>query len=144
MRWKNRKNSDSSQRFEILLNEIVEVGLNKRATGADRERLAAEYLAQRGMKITEKNYRNQNGEIDLIGYHGGYLVFVEVKYRRDAKKGFAAEAVDMRKQRRICKVADYYRYSHRIGEGTKVRYDVVAIQGEEIDWIQNAFPHIYR
>ena len=118
--------------------------MNNRATGTDREKLATEYLTKRGMKITEHNYRNRNGEIDLIGYHGDYLVFVEVKYRRDSQKGFAAEAVDMRKQRRICKVADYYRYSHGIGERTKVRYDVVAIQGEEINWIQNAFPHIYR
>lgn len=118
--------------------------MNNRATGTDREKLAAKYLAQRGMKITEQNYRNRNGEIDLIGYHGDYLVFVEVKYRRDTQKGFAAEAVDMRKQRRICKVADYYRYSHGMGERIKVRYDVVAIQGDEINWIQNAFPHIYR
>ena len=118
--------------------------MNNRATGADREKQAAEYLTKRGMRITEHNYRNQNGEIDLIGYHGDYLVFVEVKYRRDLQKGFAAEAVDMRKQRRICKVADYYRYSHGIGERTRVRYDVVAIQGEEINWFQNAFPHVYR
>ena len=118
--------------------------MNKRAAGADREKLATEYLARRGMKITEKNYRNRNGEIDLIGYHEDYLVFVEVKYRRDTQKGFAAEAVDMHKQRKICKVADYYRYSHGMGARTQVRYDVVAIQGEEIDWIQNAFPHIYR
>ena len=118
--------------------------MNNRATGTDREKLAAEYLTKHGMKITEHNYRNRNGEIDLIGYHGDYLVFVEVKYRRDLQKGFAAEAVDMRKQRRICRVADHYRYSHGIGERARVRYDVVAIQGDEINWIQNAFPHIYR
>ena len=118
--------------------------MNNRATGTDREKLAAKYLIQHGMKITEQNYRNRNGEIDLIGYHGDYLVFVEVKYRRDTQKGYAAEAVDMRKQRRICKTADYYRYSHGMGERIRVRYDVVAIQGDEINWIQNAFPHIYR
>lgn len=118
--------------------------MNKRAIGAARERKAAEYLTQRGMRIIEKNYRDQNGEIDLVGYHGDYLVFVEVKYRRDTQKGFAAEAVDVRKQRKICRVADHYRYSHGLDDRTKVRYDVVAIQGEEIDWIQNAFPHVYR
>ena len=118
--------------------------MNNRAMGAVREREADEYLIQRGMRIIEKNYRDKNGEIDLIGYHGEYLVFVEVKYRRDTQKGFAVEAVDVRKQRKICRVADHYRYSHGLGDRTQVRYDVVAIQGEEVSWIQNAFPHVYR
>ena len=102
-----------------------------------------EYLEARGMKIKERNFRNRQGEIDIIGYHDGYLVFVEVKYRSGNDKGYAAEAVDYRKQRQICKVADYYRYIHRLGENIAVRYDVIAVQGEEIEWLQNAFPHIY-
>lgn len=95
------------------------------------------------MKIKERNFRNRQGEIDIIGYHDGYLVFVEVKYRSGSNRGYAAEAVDGRKQRQICKVADYYRYIHRLGENTAVRYDVVAVQEGEIVWLQNAFPHIY-
>lgn len=117
--------------------------MNKRSEGARREAQAAEYLEARGMTIKERNYRNRQGEIDLIGMHEGYLVFVEVKYRKDGGKGYAAEAVDYRKQRRICRTADYYRYVNRIGSQVGVRYDVVAVQGEQIDWIQNAFPHIY-
>ncbi len=111
--------------------------------GAVWEQKAAEYLEARGMKIKERNFRNRQGEIDIIGYHDGYLVFVEVKYRSGNDKGYAAEAVDYRKQRQICKVADYYRYIHRLGENIAVRYDVIAVQGEEIEWLQNAFPHIY-
>lgn len=95
------------------------------------------------MTIKEQNYRNKQGEIDIIGIHEGYLVFVEVKYRSGSEKGYASEVVDIRKQRRICKVADYYRTVHRMGNKVGVRYDVVAIQGEEIEWIQNAFPHRY-
>ncbi len=111
--------------------------------GAVWEQKAAEYLEARGMKIKERNFRNRQGEIDIIGYHDGYLVFVEVKYRSGNDKGYAAEAVNYRKQRQICKVADYYRYIHRLGENIAVRYDVIAVQGEEIEWLQNAFPHIY-
>lgn len=111
--------------------------------GAVWEQKAAEYLEARGMKIKERNFRNRQGEIDIIGYHDGYLVFVEVKYRSGNGKWYAAEAVDYRKQRQICKVADYYRYIHRLGENIAVRYDVIAVQGEEIEWLQNAFPHIY-
>ena len=68
---------------------------------------------------------------------------VEVKYRSGDEKGNAAEAVTTAKQRTICRVADYYRYLHHYGEDTWVRYDVVAIQGEALHWIPNAFPHHY-
>ena len=122
----------------------MEADKNKRQLGADKEQLAAEYLTAQGMDILERNFRNRQGEIDIIGRHGQYLVFVEVKFRSGTDMGMAVEAVDIRKQRQICKVADYYRMIHHLGDNTAVRYDVLAIQGEDIQWIQNAFPHIYR
>lgn len=122
----------------------MEADKNKRQLGADKEQLAAEYLTARGMDILERNFRNRQGEIDIIGRHGQYLVFVEVKFRSGTDMGMAVEAVGIRKQRQICKVADYYRMIHQLGDNTAVRYDVLAIQGEDIAWIQNAFPHIYR
>lgn len=117
--------------------------MNKRASGAAGEQKAAKYLEASGMKIVERNYRSGRGEIDIIGYHEGYLVFVEVKYRSGIGRGYAVEAVDPEKQRKICRAADHYRYIRRLGEDTAVRYDVVALQGEKIEWLQNAFPHIY-
>jgi putative endonuclease len=115
--------------------------MNTRSTGSAWEKQASEYLEAHGMRIRERNYRNRHGEVDLIGTHEGYLVFVEVKYRSGASKGYAAEAVDYRKQCRICKVADYYRFVHRLGDAVSVRYDVVAVQENHIEWIKNAFPH---
>ena len=117
--------------------------MNKRRVGADKEQIAAAYLEKQGMVILERNFRNRQGEIDIIARHGEYLVFAEVKYRSNHSKGSALEAVDYRKMRQICKVADYYRYLHKLGSNTMIRYDVVAIQGEEIVWIPNAFSHIY-
>lgn len=117
--------------------------MNTRRTGEEWEAAAADYLKDRGMRIVERNFRSSHGEIDIIGYHQGYLVFVEVKYRSTAAKGYAAAAVGSRKQRQICRVADYYRYIHHMGDNVGVRYDVVAIQGGEVQWIKNAFPHIY-
>lgn len=118
--------------------------MNTRQRGADKEQLATDYLKVQGMQIIERNFRCRQGEIDIIGYHNHYLVFVEVKYRSSDAMGSALEAVDGRKQRQICKVADYYRYIHKLGNNTMIRYDVMAIQGERIQWIQNAFPHVYR
>ncbi|MCM1045411.1 MAG: YraN family protein [Candidatus Gastranaerophilales bacterium] len=115
--------------------------MNRRQIGSDKEQLAADHLEKCGMRIVERNFRCPMGEIDMIGYHGKYLVFVEVKYRSGTNRGSAKEAVDGRKQSRICRAADWYRQGHGLGEDTWVRYDVVALQGEEISWIQNAFPH---
>ena len=118
--------------------------MNTRQIGARQEERAASYLQQQGMEILERNFRNRQGEIDIIGRHDGYLVFVEVKYRSSACHGLPSEAVNLRKQKNICRVADYYRMRHHIGDGAAVRYDVVAIEEERIEWIRNAFFHIGR
>ena len=118
--------------------------MNTRKIGDSKEKEAAKYLQEKGMQILEFNFRNRFGEIDLIGKHDGFLVFVEVKYRKTTQKGSPFDAVDIRKQRQICKVADFYRMKHGIGEFTPIRYDVVGIEGQTFTWIQNAFYHISK
>lgn len=117
--------------------------MNTRKTGMEYELLAETYLKKQGVTIVEKNYRNRKGEIDLIGRDGEYLVFFEVKYRKNQKAGNPAEAVTYQKQKKICQVADFYRLTYGIGEFCAIRYDVVAICGQEIIWYRNAFSHIY-
>ena len=55
--------------------------MNKRTVGKEYEERACRYLEDRGFRTAERNFRCRQGEIDIIGYHEGYLVFVEVKYR---------------------------------------------------------------
>lgn len=117
--------------------------MNTREVGTSYEKMAENFLKQNGVLICEKNFRNRKGEIDMIGRDQEYLVFFEVKYRATNKKGSPIEAVTRAKQKTICKVADYYRMLHGIGEFTAIRYDVIAICGEEIQWYKNAFAHIY-
>ena len=117
--------------------------MNKREIGNKYEAAAALYLTKQGVHILERNYRNRNGEIDIIGKDGEYLIFIEVKYRKDTKMGTPEEAVNLKKQRQICKVADYYRLTHGIGEFTPVRYDVIACCNDMITWHKNAFEHIF-
>lgn len=116
--------------------------MNKREVGNNGEEMACKYLAQNGVRIKERNFRCKLGEIDVIGYDDGYLVFFEVKYRKNSSKGSAVEAVDYRKQKRICKVADYYRMIHCLGDNTAIRFDVVAIDAEEIRWFKNSFDYV--
>ncbi|MDE6516995.1 MAG: YraN family protein [Acetatifactor sp.] len=118
--------------------------MNTRRRGAQKEEQVCAYLLARGVKIVERNFRSRRGEIDIIGYDGEYLVFFEVKYRRDADMGHPEEAVGYAKQRQICRVADYYRCVKRLPSQTAVRYDVVAIEGEQVRWVKNAFPHHNR
>ena len=84
---------------------------NKRRLGSRYECIAAEYLKKQGVVILEQNYQARQGEIDLIGKDRDYLIFVEVKYRRNADSGVPAEAVTLQKQRHIRMTAQYYLYS---------------------------------
>lgn len=112
---------------------------NKRSLGSEKEQIAEEYLKRKGYRILEKNFRCRQGEIDLIGRDGIYLVFVEVKYRADGRAGAPEEAVNRTKQRTILRVARYYLYLHRLPEHTPCRFDVVGIIGDEIRLIKDAF-----
>ncbi len=116
---------------------------NNRTIGAEYEERAVAYLRQQGMHILERNFRSRKGEVDIIAKDGEYYVFVEVKYRKSAQKGAPAEAVTYAKQNTICRVADFYRMKHGLGEFTPIRYDVVACGEDEVIWYPNAFVHIY-
>jgi putative endonuclease len=73
----------------------------RRLLGRLGEEAAARHLAARGYRLVARNVRADRVEIDLVARRGELLVFVEVKSRRGARHGLAAEAVDPRKQRRI-------------------------------------------
>ena len=118
--------------------------MNKRQKGAQKERQVCAYLLSEGVEILERNFRSKQGEIDVIGRDGDYLVFFEVKYRSSRNKGSAAEAVGYAKQKRICRVADYYRAVHQCREDTPIRFDVVAVDKEQVTWIKDAFYYVAR
>lgn len=130
-------------RLELNKNKGVwRVKINKRIVGTEYENLATRYLSERNVRITDKNFRNRFGEIDLIGYDEDYLVFFEVKYRRNSSSGFPEEAVTYKKMRNICLMAKFYITNKKIKEDTKIRFDVVAICGNNVKWIKNAFDFI--
>lgn len=116
--------------------------MNKRAVGTSYEKRAGAYIEQQGYEVLEYNFRCRQGEIDIIAKDGEYLVFVEVKYRKDAVMGNPFEAVDHKKQRIISRTASYYCLTHGYGEATPCRFDVVAVLGEEIQVIKNAFEYV--
>ncbi|MCI9326562.1 YraN family protein [bacterium 1xD8-48] len=118
--------------------------MNKRTTGKLYEEKAAAFLEEQGFFLLDTNYRCRQGEVDLIGIHDGCLVFVEVKYRKDLGSGAPEEAVGPAKQMKICRVSDYYRLAKPAEAERQIRYDVVAICGEEIRWYRDAFPYVRK
>lgn len=114
---------------------------NNRKVGEAGEALAVSELEKAGYKILQKNFRCRIGEIDIVALHKGYLVFVEVKYRKDSRAGYAAEAVTWKKQQIISRVADYYIRTH-CSKIPSCRFDVAALDGEQLTIYENAFEYI--
>ncbi|MCI8482889.1 MAG: YraN family protein [Lachnospiraceae bacterium] len=114
-------------------------GNKNRKTGSFWEGQAAEFLQNKGYEILHRNFTSRWGEIDLVARQGDYLVFVEVKYRKDSSGGHPLEAVDGFKQRRIFQTAKYYCLRFGYGENTPCRFDVIGILGTEVIHVENAF-----
>lgn len=114
---------------------------NQRTVGKEKEKLAAKFLISQGVQILERNFSCKVGEVDLIGRDRGYLVFFEVKYRKDIRCGYPQEAVSKNKRRKIILVSGYYRMLKRYSDNVPIRYDVVSILGDKIRWDRNAFSY---
>ena len=126
-----------------LLGAKPEVQSTK-AVGDSAEDRALAFLQQQGLRLVRRNYRLAGGprqrgaEIDLIvKAPDGTLVFVEVRARRGAGHGGAAASVSAAKQQRIARAARHY----LMGLATlpPCRFDVVAIDGPDLQWLQAAF-----
>ena len=116
--------------------------INQRTQGNDYEKIASKYLEEQGLEILEYNYFSRMGEIDIIARENEYLVFVEVKYRKNNKKGSALEAVTYNKMKKICRACDYYLLTHGYSDAVSVRFDVVAIEEGHLKYVPNAFEYI--
>ncbi|OIN90788.1 MAG: YraN family protein [Comamonadaceae bacterium CG1_02_60_18] len=110
-------------------------------TGDAAEDLALRHLQRAGLVLIQRNYRSPGrggGEIDLImRAPDGTCVFVEVRQRNSASHGGAAASVSITKQRRIVFAARHFlmRQPHL----PPCRFDVVAVEGGHIEWLQGAF-----
>ena len=115
-----------------------------KSLGDAAEELALAYLKKQGLKLVERNYRvaagpsRHAGEVDLIlSDRDGTLVFAEVRARKNSEQGGAAASVTASKQRRLAYAAQHY--LQRFATLPPCRFDVVALDGEQIEWIRAAF-----
>jgi putative endonuclease len=119
-------------------------GGSTKAVGDSAETLALAWLQARGLVLVQRNYRvargprARGGEIDLIlRDRDGTLVFAEVRARRSAARGGAAATVGAAKQRALIFAARHYLLRYDILP--PCRFDVVAVDGDHVEWLQAAF-----
>lgn len=112
--------------------------------GDAAEDRALHYLQRQGLRLVERNYRvargphARGGEIDLIMRTAdGCLVFVEVRSRSSNSHGGAAASIGMSKRRSLILAARHYLLS--LATPPPCRFDVLAIEGEQLEWLQAAF-----
>ncbi|MGB1110042.1 MAG: YraN family protein [Gammaproteobacteria bacterium] len=115
----------------------------KTSAGDQAEDAALKFLKRQGLKPLERNYRCRRGEIDLIMRDAEWIVFVEVRFRRQGSTVSALESVSHGKQNRIRATALHYLQSKRINpDATPLRFDVIAMSGSapsfETNWIKSA------
>lgn len=109
--------------------------------GKKGEELAVAFLIKNGYAILERNFRNRDGEIDIIAARAGIIAFIEVK-TWDALQAVDIEyAVNRTKIRKIIKTARYYLMSSRQYSSCVLRFDLIFITDNcnKIEHIENAF-----
>ncbi len=120
--------------------------MDRGETGKKGEQLTAEYLIKNGCAVIKRNYHSRFGEIDIIAETKEYIIFTEVKTRKDASVVSPAEAVDIHKQKRIILTAQDFlsKYETEL----QPRFDVAEVtvfkrkdgsDGYRLHYIKNAF-----
>ena len=102
-------------------------GVSKGAVG---EVLAARFLREKGYRVLSSNFRCRQGEIDIIAETAGYIVFAEVKTRRQDSRYLPREAVTLSKQRKLIQTAALY--LGRYPTDLQPRFDVIEVVTDSV------------
>jgi len=112
--------------------------------GEYAETIALKYLQSQGLTKLQKNFSCKCGEIDLIMKDNEFIVFIEVRYRKQTQFGHPLETIDYKKQQKIIKTIQYFLMKKPEYRQYPCRIDAVAINSqtqsgqEQIQWIKNA------
>ena len=122
------------------------MNMNRRSElGKFGEDFACRYLQQQGYKILFRNFRCRIGEIDIIAVKNDVLSFIEVKTRQSKTYGLPCEAVNLSKQKKIYRCAEFYMQSKGIILTMPVlSFDVIEIikEGTAVKEFHH-FPHCF-
>lgn len=117
-----------------------------KSVGNVGENFAISFLKKNKYKIIDKNFSCKLGEIDIIARNKNFLVFIEVKTRKDSEFGLASLAVTHQKRKKISNTAQYYLMKNK--HNLDIRFDIIEVYVkvlkdeiicEKISHIENAF-----
>ena len=139
--WKERQRAQRA----VLLQQEKRGKAETPDLGVRGETLAYWYLRQSGYTVVARNWRAGSGagELDLVGWDGPVLAFVEVKTRTSEAAGPPEAAVSQNKQKRVVKAAREYLWRLK-RKPINHRFDVVSVslnpeEGLQVRLIKDAF-----
>lgn len=135
------------------------MSLSKKELGNIGEEKALKFLQLQGLQLIDRNFYSRFGEIDLImldssyqlnkkmslqpNIQNSYLVFIEVRCRKNMGFGSALESITYAKQKKLRKTADYFFLKNAHYSKMSARFDVILIPAtankDKINWLKNAF-----
>nr|WP_315481632.1 YraN family protein [uncultured Undibacterium sp.] len=118
-----------------LARRLAAIRTSKQRIGDAAEQQALLHLQTQGLQLVQRSFLCKGGEIDLIMRDGRHLVFVEVRKRSSKKFGGALASVTSSKQKRLVHAAQVYLQNMK--PVPACRFDLVAIEGEELIWLKN-------
>lgn len=96
------------------------------AIGEYGEGLACKYLQDLGYEVLDRNWRCDQGELDIVARDGASIVFCEVKTRRSLAFGTPVEAVTVAKAARLRRLAARWLQEHDV-RAAELRVDVIGV-----------------
>lgn len=107
-------------------------------TGSQGEAIAQKFLKDQGYKILATNFTCKIGEIDIIAQQKKTIVFVEVKTKSNLDFGYPREMVNITKQNKIRRLAEYYLLKTNKTD-CECRFDVIEVLDGKVEHLKACF-----
>jgi putative endonuclease len=102
------------------------------------EDMACKYLAKKGYKIIERNFRKGYGEIDIVTVYNHILIFIEVKTRTTSLYGGAIEAISYGKLQKLIRTCQFYKMTHlNLPEAMRIDAILIDLENNELENINH-------
>jgi putative endonuclease len=123
--------------------------MDSKELGRFGEKIAQNYLKNKGYKILARNFKRKWGEVDIVAKEKKKIIFVEVKTILEKEGFFAEDEIDQRKKRQLIKMAQIYLQELKIPLDSSWQIDIIAIEispdfkKAKIKHYKNAIEDIY-
>jgi ribonuclease HII len=107
--------------------------ITSKVIGDKAENFVADYLAEAGHVILERNWRTKFCEIDIISRKADTIYFTEVKYRRQSNQGGGLAAITPKKLQQMKFAAEYFSQTKMKKAQQNLLLSVAAVTGDPLE-----------